>query len=265
MPGSAESRTVLDGDGPFLDRLDRAFDRSFARWRQHVGPIGLLFSGGVDSSLLAWELRANPDLRLVTVAVRDGADLESARSAAAEMGIRWGPSEVDEEDIQRTARRLAEEFGPMPPTSRDVLVAFSLALDRSPEAPVVCGQGADELFLGYAHFRGLGAEDAERRAQRDLASLRDVDWPRAQRAAKSLGREVSAPYLATEFARAALSVPVERRLPAEEPKRLFRAWAIRRGLPPAIARRPKRALQFGSGVARVLRRKRARTVSATPE
>ena len=265
MPESAESRTEAEGDGPFLDRLDRAFDRSFARWRQLVGPIGLLFSGGVDSSLLAWELRANPELRLVTVAVRDGADLESARSAAARMGVRWSPSEVSEQDIRRTARRLAEEFGPMPPTSRDVLVAFSLALERSPEAPVLCGQGADELFLGYAHFRGLGADDAERRAQQDLAILRDVDWPRAQRSAESLGREVSAPYLATEFVEVTRAVPVERRLPAEEPKRLFRAWAIRRGLPAAIARRPKRALQFGSGVAQVLRRERARSIRATPE
>ncbi len=135
-----------------------------------------------------------------------------------------------------------------------MLVAFALAVERSPPGPVLCGQGADELFLGYAHFRGLDVVAAAERSEADLKQLLERDWPVSQRIAERLGRSVVAPYLHPEFVRAARAIPIELRRPDPTPKGFFRQWALRRGLPPAIATRPKRALQFGSGIDRLLPR-----------
>ncbi len=238
-----------------FDVLDRAFGRACGTLKRLDGPVRLLFSGGVDSGLLAWEWREQPQLGLVTVAAHGGPDLEAARSAASRLRAPWAGFEVEEGEVGRMADDVAGEFGPLQRTSRDVLVALGLALARCGPGRVLCGQGADELFLGYAHFRGLDALEAERRAGRDLATLREVEWPRARRLAETMGVSLSAPYLAADFVTAALGIPIEERTPRARPKGLFRDWAMHRGLPAEIAERPKRALQFGSGVARVLRRR----------
>jgi len=92
------------------------------------------------------------------------------------------------------------------------------------------------------------------RAEVDLNLLREVAWPRSQRVAQNLGRILMAPYLDPDFLHAAGSIPAAERARSEPPKALFREWALYRGLPPEVARRPKKALQFGSGVDRWLTR-----------
>jgi asparagine synthase (glutamine-hydrolysing) len=232
--------------------LDAAFSSAIAPWTAGSSPIALLFSGGVDSGLLAWELRHRPGLVLSTVGTRDSADLRVAAEGAAVIGAEWVPSVVDALEVRNASERLRDHLDDLPRTTRGVLLAFGLCVEHAPTGVVLCGQGADELFLGYAHFRGLDDRGASERSSADLRQLLERDWPRAQRIAEEMGRKVSAPYLDPEFVAAALSVPIELRRPLPVPKAFFRQWAIRRGLPASIADRPKRALQFGSGIDRLI-------------
>lgn len=234
-------------------RLDAAFDRALGPWQRSRAELALLFSGGVDSSLLAWELRSAPGLRLVTVGTHGSRDLVAAGSAARELGLAWHGTVVSAEEVLRLAQRIAPEIEGTGRVSQSVMVSLALALERSDPSEVLCGQGADELFLGYAHYRGLPPAEAEQRSVTDRRRLEEEDWPRSRRIAALLGKQITAPYLQPEFVAAALSVPIERRLPRPETKGYFRAWARHRGLPEGVALRPKRAMQYGSGVDRVLR------------
>jgi asparagine synthase (glutamine-hydrolysing) len=236
------------------DRLDRAFDRALAPWRAPGSPLSLLFSGGVDSGLLAWELRSRPGLRLVTVGVRGSADLRNAESAASALSLAWAPVEIPPEEIATTVAWAGPDVEDLGRVPRGVLVSLAIALRHAPTPQVICGQGADELFLGYAHFRGLSTSEATTRAASDLRQLIERDWPRSERIAARAGRTLVAPYLDAEFVAAAEAVPLAARLPLPEPKHWFREWARHRGLPKEIADRPKRAFQFGSGFDRWLRR-----------
>src|SRR5271170_2767310 len=232
--------------------LDDAFSRAIAPWAKGDTPVALLFSGGVDSGLLAWELRDRAGLVLSTVGTRDSPDLRVAEESAVLLGDRWVPAEIEAAEVREAAERIRRDTDDLSRTARSVLVAFSIALAHAPPGPILCGQGADELFLGYAHFAGLDAPSAEARSDSDLRQLLERDWPRSQRVADRLGRSIAAPYLDPGFMAAALAVPVEHRLPRPVPKAFFREWAMRRGLPPTIANRPKRALQYGSGIDRLL-------------
>jgi asparagine synthase (glutamine-hydrolysing) len=237
-------------------RLDAAIESALGPFRAGRSDLAVLFSGGLDSALLAWELRRRPRLTLFTVGTPHSPDLASAEAGAALLGVPWVPATLSDSDVLEVAREIEEETREITPTARSVQIAFALAVERAPVRTLLCGQGADELFLGYAHYRGLSAPDAARRSEQDLEQVLKDDWPRSRRIARRLGKTVEAPYLDPRFVDAAVRVPIALRLPDPAPKGFLRDWARHRGLPAELAQRPKRALQFGSGVDRVLRRSR---------
>lgn len=241
----------------YFDALDAAFERTLAPYRSAGAPLTLLYSGGVDSSLLAWELRSRTGLVLLTVGTPESPDLAAGRSGAELLGLPWTPAVVNAADADRMVRAIADDLRGTRAVTRTVLLALALAIERCPTPQALVGQGADELFLGYAHFRGLDREQATARAEADLARLHEEDWPHTLEIAARLGHTVTAPFLDADYVAVARSVPIELRLPGGEPKRFFRDWALRRGLPEEIAARPKRAMQYGSGVDRLRRRRPA--------
>jgi asparagine synthase (glutamine-hydrolysing) len=240
----------------FWPAMDAAFETALEPFRAGDAALGVLFSGGLDSALLAWELRRRPQLFLSTVGTPRSPDLAAAEAGAALLGVPWVPVTLSDSEVLELAGKIEDETREITPTARSVQVAFALAVQRAPVRELLCGQGADELFLGYAHYRGLSAADAERRSDRDLKNVLTDDWPRSQRIAERLGKTVKAPYLDPRFVEAAVRVPIRLRLPTTAPKAFLREWARHRGLPEPLAQRPKQALQFGSGVDRTLRRVR---------
>ncbi len=236
--------------------LGAALDKALEPWRHGASPISLLFSGGLDSGLLAWELRHRPGLSLVTVGLRGAHDLAAARRSATCLAMPWAGTVVDDTELERLLSALASELGGVGPARTAIFLALAAAVAASPSGPVLCGQGADELFLGYRHFERLDVRSARARAQEDLQRLEGEDWPRSVRIAQRLGRELHAPFLHPDVVRAATAVPIELRLPRSEPKSYLREWSESRGVPPEIARQPKKALQYGSGIDRWLRARR---------
>ncbi len=233
--------------------LDDAWETALRRERAVAEPAVVLFSGGVDSGLIGWELRVVPGARLFTVGVPGADDLRRAGEAARAVGLPWSRSELSPEDVADVAGRLREDLVDVPGPRRGIFLALGLAFRNAPPGRLWVGQGADELFLGYAHFRRLGPEAAERRSAQDLAQLVDDDWPRTVAIAGRFGRTVVAPYLDAGVVAAARAIPISERLPAELTKPWFRRWAEHRELPELLVGAPKRAIQYGSGVDRLSR------------
>jgi len=233
--------------------LDSALDAAMEPVRSAPGPLGVLFSGGVDSSLLAWDLRSRSDLTLYTLGRERSDDLAAGRNAAERLGLPWVALAADEAGVAEAEARFAAQLTGISPVVRAVLVALAMAIQAAPPPILVCGQGADELFLGYSHFGPLDGAAAERRSAEDLHRLLTEDWPRTQKIAAQSGKLVLAPFLAPAFIERARAVPIALRLPRDLPKRFFREWAVHRGLPAELSLQPKKAVQYGSGVASLLR------------
>lgn len=234
--------------------LDSSIELALESWKRGSRPVGLLFSGGVDSSLLAWELRGATDFQLLTVGVPGSRDLASGRSAAQLLGLPWTAMEVSRPLIGEIAREIEPELADCSAVDRSVQTALAVALARSPARELLCGQGIDELFGGYAHFHGLSIEAAARRSDEDLDKLLRRDWPRTLRIAGRFHRAIAAPYLSNEFLSAVRELPSAQRFDPSVPKAFFRGWSVHRGVPESLALRPKRAMQYGTGIDRVLRR-----------
>lgn len=214
----------------------------------------MLLSGGLDSAVLAAVLKPSGRVRTLTVGMQGAPDLAAGREAAESLGLPWTGAVVDEERLAELWETLGPASRAATAPARAVLLALAAAVDAAPTAEVLCGQGADELFLGYAHFRGLARDAAGERADADLARLRTTDWPAAQATAERLGHRLVAPFLDEGFVAAAQRVPLGARLPDPVPKAWMRAWARGLGVPDATASRPKRALQYGTRIDAWLRR-----------
>ncbi len=230
-----------------------AFLEGFHGALSTAGPRScVLFSGGLDSSLVAHclsHLGARPVLR--TIGLAGAPDLAAGEEGGRLLGLPWSGTVIDPEEL---AGRPSRDLPGAPSDAPPLRVALELAIRASDAAVTYCGQGADELFGGYAHFRDLSATAAEERRRLDLHRLEHTDWPWTFERALALGRVLRAPFLDWEVRRAALRLPPSEWHRAGEPKGWLRDVAERHGLPAALTRRPKRALQYGSGIARALHR-----------
>jgi asparagine synthase (glutamine-hydrolysing) len=131
-------------------------------------PVGVLLSGGLDSSLIVGLLAQEGQTGLATysigfdaVAGREGdefrySDVIAERFATDHHRIRVGPDEL--------AAALGHAIGAMsePMVSHDV-VAFDLLSERVSQTirVVQSGQGADEVFAGYHWYPPLGRLDEQ--------------------------------------------------------------------------------------------------------
>jgi asparagine synthase (glutamine-hydrolysing) len=233
--------------------LDAAFDRALDAALEGVAHASVLFSGGIDSALVAEGAARRCEIELVVIAAPGGRDPIAAEESARLLGLPLRIVPISARDLELVG--AAPEGWPrtLHEPARSVQMALRLAAGSTTYARVLTGQGADELFGGYAHFRGLPEAQAEGRRRLDLERLTSVDWPLSCRIAQGIGRDLRSPFLDAAFLRAARSLPIPP-TPRSGPTKLFlRRWALHRGLPAPICDRPKRALQYGSGVARLVR------------
>ena len=228
--------------------------------------VALLFSGGLDSALLALlasrqrEGTGNAPPKLVTVGLKGCHDVQAAHSAARmlEGVLGWRleleSMEITNKEGETGLRELLQIIGP-DPQSLGFLLPLHLIAKRVSENVLISGQGADELFGGYARYRRMGPERLTEALKGDTRALVEVIQQRDGKIAGDAGKELACPYLYPEVRRAAeaISAEVRRGAVGEDGKELLREMAVEMGLPTELAQRPKKAAQYGTGFEKMVR------------
>ncbi len=247
------------------DRLTRLLPRVFTRYLGVDGDLGVFFSGGVDSSLVAKcliDLGVTPVLYVAGFAA--SADLDIAARSAAELGCPLRRTVLSLDDAEAVLPQVVyavEEADVMKIGVGLPLYCAAAAARRDGLRTVFSGQGADELFGGYARYgRYLGEGGLEALGDalwHDVLAVATVNVQRDKGIAWATRIDLVLPFLDLDIVRMALSFPPQLKVEGATDglrKRVLRATAQRVGLSSEVVGRPKKALQYGSGSQKAIRR-----------
>ena len=208
------------------------------------------FSGGVDSALVA-HLAGLP---CVTVGLRGSHDVMWAEKAARMLGLDLEIVTPTENEVAEALARVARAIpDPENPVEASIATTLSFVAAWAAEhghTRILAGQGADELFGGYARY--LSSPDLAAELERDFSD-HGRQRARDQAVAALHGTYFSMPYLDVRVVRAARAIPAGEKVRGGVRKHPLREIAERH-IPAEIARAEKKAMQYGSGIWRAMQR-----------
>jgi len=224
--------------------------------------VAIASSGGLDSSLLAFLLARRCRVKLFAVYAEGSRDALEAKKLAETMHLDLQETLVDEEVVTRVApwlRTLHRGGGPM---DLSIATGIHLAARAAAEAgfdELFLGQLADELFGGYARYlqalRSGGEAAAAGAMETDVRFAHRSNLERDERAASPF-LDLVLPYGYLPLVQYALRIPVPFKVDRESGARklVLRRVAAVAGLPQEICFGPKRALQYSSGLQKIVTR-----------
>jgi asparagine synthase (glutamine-hydrolysing) len=217
------------------NKLKEAVERSRAE--------GILLSGGLDTSILAFVARPSMGL---TVALKDSlaSDLVYSEKISKLLGIKHRKMEFTTEEALAALPeviRILKTFDLALPN--DLAIYFALKLARENRiSSVMTGDGSDELFAGYSYMAELSPQDLGRYI-RKLSQ----NWHfSANELGRALDVEISQPFLDEDFVRFALKIRPELKVKDGVGKYILRK-SFEGLIPAEVAWRRKEPIEYGSG------------------
>ena len=215
-------------------------------------PVGVLLSGGLDSSLtLLHAQQLHPDVRAFTVGTEGSEDVGYARRLARDLGVphevvSLKPRDIGLADVKRAIYRCeATEYG-------DIInaVVSLKAFERVHACGVkvlLTGDGSDELFGGYDMYAQV--PDADRRALflHKIRHLSRTELQRVDRTSMGLQVEARVPFLDLQMLLLSMRIPLELKV-----RDGYEKWIVREAfadlLPAYITSRHKNPMSHSSGL-----------------
>jgi asparagine synthase (glutamine-hydrolysing) len=206
-------------------------------------------SGGVDSSLIA----ALAHLPAVVVGEEGSHDMRRAALVATELGIPLKQVVVTDLDVDEILPLVISSIPRNTVTEVSIATTLFFIAEYAGEegyARILSGQGADELFGGYARYEK--SNDLEGELLRDFLAI-PLQLERDQAIATLFHTYFSLPYMDVRVVRAARAISASYKISGGVRKRPLREIACH-FLPQEIAYHKKKAMQYGSGIHRILQR-----------
>jgi len=257
----AKARHITMGDA--ATKLQSLLEQSVRVRVRGLKEVAVAFSGGLDSSVIAFLAKKCPvQIHLVHVSLRDQTETEEARKAAAELNLPLSVYLFDPGEVEKILGRVVELIEEPDPVKAAIGVPFFWIAQKTAEAGfdvLLAGQGADELFGGYQRYVNEylthGKEKVRETMFADVLRLNESNIERDEKICGFHGLELRLPFASFKIAEFAVSLPVELKIEKRADglrKLVLRKAALNMGLPEAAVSKPKKALQYATGVNAVL-------------
>ena len=215
-----------------------------------VDSAGLLFSGGLDSSILAILSRKHCDVTLYVLGAPDSHDAVWATECASMIDMPLRAIPFDDADALESMKTVVLKHGMTNAKWMSTFTAFDLLLRKVEETNVLCGQGADEIFGGYRKYSR--SADIRSAMDDDVGNLLEKEYPAYEKMAENYDKRLIAPYLDRRLVELGSRIPADANIDGTGNKLVLRKAAELLGVPGMMSQRPKKALQYGSGVSKTI-------------
>jgi len=214
--------------------------------------FGVLFSGGVDSTLIAKVCKDfKKDFICYTAALEEkglkqAEDLIYAKKVAEKLSLKLKIRTINLKETEEYIKKILKILKEPNVVKVGVALPFYVAYEIAKKDGInimFSGLGSEELFAGYE--RHLKASDVNKECFNGLMNMYERDITRDIAVAKALKIELRVPYLDKKLIEYSLKIPAEFKLSVGQNKLILREVAEQLGLK-EFAWRKKRAAQYGS-------------------
>ncbi len=230
-----------------------------------VNDVAVAYSGGVDSSIIALLTKlCEADIHLICVSLDDQKETAFAEKAARALGLPIHLVTYSIDDVEETLPSvlwLIEEFNPV---NASIAVPMFWAAEQSTKLGfhiLLAGQGGDELFGGYRryleHYRRYGLTGLQKRLYQDVVSAHESNFQRDNKVCTFHKTELRLPFADWEVIHFSLSIPADLKIVSPGDglrKRVLRQTAKKLGIPKLIVEKPKKAIQYTTGVTQAMKK-----------
>ena len=227
--------------------------------------IGVAFSGGVDSTLLAKLLKdMDYDVNLLTVGFHDSHDINFALEVNQILGYKHDILEIDPITFKEISSEIHNIIKTDNLSWNENSIAFyyvsKLAQDHG-LTTVVTANGIDELFCGYNSYReaiSIGENEVIEMMNSKLENEKQM-MVAVNNVCSKFRVQIIQPLLSPSFIEFAKKIPISEKIHDSDDlmrKHVIRNLAIDCDVPEISARKKKKALQYGSQIHKALLKSR---------
>ena len=198
-------------------RLQALLEESIRRRTHDVKEVAVAFSGGLDSSLVAYlASKFGVKVNLLHVSMENQAETEEAIEASNQLNLPLQVHLFKDSDVEKTLPKAVELIEEPDPIKASVGLPFYWAAEKASEAGfqvMLAGQGADELFGGYQRYVNEyckeGSEKVRKTMFNDVVRIHESNLERDLKITGFHDVELRLPFASFELAEFALSLPIE--------------------------------------------------------
>jgi asparagine synthase (glutamine-hydrolysing) len=224
--------------------------------------IGIIFSGGIDSVVVAYLAKQMvPEVVCYTSGIKDSNDIVNSIEIAEKLGLKLEVKEWTETDVENIIPQIINVIEDDNMGQVEVAIPIYGAVKLAHEQGIrvmLTGQGADELFGGYSWYSKIvqkyGYDKIREYMIQDLKLLYKETLEREDKITMSESIELREPFLDTDLIDTVLRIDPRLNIHNNGNKydnlgkRVHRKLAEKIGIPKEIAYRIKEAAQHGSGL-----------------
>lgn len=227
--------------------------------------VAVAFSGGLDSSITAFlAKRFGVDAHLIFVSLENQAEIEHAKKAAESLKLPIQVQIFKEKNVEEVLPRVLWLIEEPDPIKTSIGIPIYWTAEKASDLGfrvMLAGQGADELFGGYKRYLSNCLRYSEGELRRimsnDVIHMYEKNFERDSKICSFHNVELRLPFASYPIAKFAISLSPKLKIKSSKDylrKHVLRQAAENLGLPHVIANKPKKAIQYATGVNKTLKK-----------
>ena len=268
LPALATGNMENENTNNIAQTLVNIIEKGFCHRINLKYKTGCLLSGGLDSSIIASEFNkfniknngSGARIKTFSVGVGENEDLKYARLMSKYINSEHYEVKATVSEIINILPQVIyylESFDPSLLRSAVSNFLISRYANSQGIQVLLSGEGGDELFCGYTHFKDSSEKNIFKQQKDTLKALHNNAALRLDRMNSCNSIKVITPLVSEELLNFALEVPIKYKIKKMDNGTMIEKWILRKAfegkLPDAITWRTKQEFSKGSGSANILK------------